>query len=188
MYKVFFNENLIVFTEKPTIMQGFHTEKFIDFNSQFFLKGTIYGPMAKIQVICDNLENDWKRFLLNFKVRKAAGGVVENEYNELLWIYRFDKWDLPKGHIEAGESKEIAAIREVEEECGISQLNIKKELETTYHIFKHKEKWVLKISYWFLMSTKNRKIWHHNWRKELPKFVLKTEAILWSVCLILMVI
>lgn len=153
MYKVFFNENLVIFTDNPTVMQGFHTEKFIDLDLQFFIEQLWKSHNAKIQVICQNLENDWQRLLLNIEVRKAAGGVVKNELNEYLWIYRFDKWDLPKGHIEKGESKEIAAVREVEEECNVSGLKIEKELETTYHVFLHKGTTVLKVTYWYLMHT-----------------------------------
>lgn len=153
MYKVFFNENLVIFTDNPTVMQGFHTEKFIDLDLQFFIEQLWKSHNAKIQVICQNLENDWQRLLLNIEVRKAAGGVVKNELNEYLWIYRFDKWDLPKGHIEKGESKEIAAVREVEEECNVSGLKIEKELETTYHVFLHKGRTVLKVTYWYLMHT-----------------------------------
>ena len=71
----------------------------------------------------------------------------------MLFIYRFDKWDLPKGKLEKGESIQECAIREVEEECGITNLSIDKELETTYHIFKRNEKMILKVTYWFLMRT-----------------------------------
>jgi len=60
---------------------------------------------------------------------------------------------LPKGKLEKGESVEECAIREVEEECGISNLMIENELATTYHIFERKQKIIFKITYWFLMST-----------------------------------
>lgn len=153
MYKVFFNENLLVFTDSLVVMQGFHTEKIRDLDSQFFLEKLLKASATKIHVICENLEIDWQRFLLNFEIREAAGGVVKNERNELLWIYRFDTWDLPKGHIEKGESKEVAAIREVEEECNVSGLKIEEELPTTYHVFKHKNVMVLKVSHWFAMKT-----------------------------------
>ena len=76
-----------------------------------------------------------------------------NLKNEVLFIYRFDKWDLPKGKLEKDESIEDCAIREVEEECGVTNLNIKEPLETTYHIFERKNKTILKITYWFLMKT-----------------------------------
>lgn len=156
MYKVFFNENLVVFTEENTILQGFHTEKFTTLDLQFFIDELYLSHGAKIQVICENLANDWSRFTQKFQVRSAAGGVVKNEENEILWIRRFDKWDLPKGHIEKGETKQVSATREVEEECNVFGLEIDEELETTYHVFKHKGIDVLKISYWFLMRVQGK--------------------------------
>jgi len=82
-----------------------------------------------------DLETLWKEFKWFFKIEKAAGGLVTNQNDETLFIFRFDKWDLPKGKIEKGEKKKEAAIREVEEECGISGLTIEKKLQKTYHIF-----------------------------------------------------
>jgi len=55
----------------------------------------------------------------------SAGGLVVDKSGEMgLLIGRIDKrgrmlWSLPKGHIEAGESPEEAALREVREETGI---------------------------------------------------------------------
>ena len=87
-----------------------------------------------------------------FKIQKAAGGKVLKE-DKVLFIYRFNKWDLPKGKLEKGEAIEQCAVREVEEECGFDKLKIEKQIETTYHIFKRKNKTILKITYWFLMKT-----------------------------------
>lgn len=84
---------------------------------------------------------------------EAAGGAVFNNLGELLLIKRLGKWDLPKGKIDAGETIEMAAIREVEEECGITHLQILKPLTTTYHTYKMHNHRFLKITYWFFMST-----------------------------------
>ncbi|PCI07510.1 MAG: NUDIX hydrolase [Flavobacteriaceae bacterium] len=100
-----------------------------------------------------DLETLWKEFKWFFKIEKAAGGLVTNQNDETLFIYRLDKWDLPKGKIEKGEKKKEAAIREVEEECGISGLTIKKKLQKTYHIFQRNDREVLKITHWYAMKT-----------------------------------
>lgn len=90
-------------------------------------------------------------FSLAFKVIEAAGGLVKNKKGEYLFIFRNGKWDLPKGKIEKGEGIKTAAIREVEEECGISKLKIVKELVSTYHTYHIEEKPILKHTYWFEM-------------------------------------
>ena len=72
---------------------------------------------------------------------------------EILFIYRNDKWDLPKGRAEGKEVIEDTAMREVEEETGVEGLSISKQLPTTYHIFKRNGKYRIKITYWFEMNT-----------------------------------
>jgi len=100
-----------------------------------------------------DLETLWKEFKWFLKIEKAAGGLVKNNNGEVLFIYRFDTWDLPKGKIEKGEKKKEAAIREVEEECGISGLKIEKKLQKTYHVFQRNDREVLKITHWYQMKT-----------------------------------
>ena len=93
-----------------------------------------------------------------FKLVNAAGGLVINPNKEILLIKRLGKWDLPKGKLEKGESKQEGAIREVEEECGISNLRILKSLKKTYHVYNLKESWVLKTCYWYWMAYKGNEI------------------------------
>ncbi|WP_321347211.1 NUDIX domain-containing protein [uncultured Draconibacterium sp.] len=86
----------------------------------------------------------------------AAGGVVKYD-GKLLFIFRNGKWDLPKGKIDKGESNETAALREVEEECGITNHSIVKALPSTYHIYKSPYKktlgqWIFKETFWFEME------------------------------------
>ena len=70
-----------------------------------------------------------------------------------MFIYKGGKWDLPKGGIDKNETPEEAAIREVEEETGVTGLNITEKLQKTYHIFKQNNQYKLKITYWFAMQT-----------------------------------
>lgn len=93
-----------------------------------------------------------------FTLVEAAGGLVKNDRGEYLFIFRKGKWDLPKGKIEKGEGIKTAAIREVEEECGIGGLEIVGEMETTYHTYFIKEKPVLKPTYWFRMSSNDKSV------------------------------
>lgn len=99
----------------------------------------------------------FEEFLQRCKIIEAAGGRVKNAKGELLMIFRNDKWDLPKGKLEKGEAPEVAAVREVEEECGIGKLKIIKPLPVTLHTYKHNEKFILKKTYWYEMSCADEK-------------------------------
>ncbi|MBW6492043.1 MAG: NUDIX hydrolase [Lentimicrobium sp.] len=90
-------------------------------------------------------------FISLFWYLEAAGGIVKNAEGKRLFIYRFGKWDLPKGKIEKGESHSEAAIREVMEETGVSGIELGCELPSTFHMYEHKGKRVLKRTYWFAM-------------------------------------
>lgn len=98
-------------------------------------------------------EKCFEKVLTCFDMVKAAGGMVFNDENEVLWINRLGKWDLPKGKIEEGESIEEAAIREVEEETGITDLIIEKKLCSTFHTYDIYGDENVKETYWFLMRT-----------------------------------
>jgi 8-oxo-dGTP pyrophosphatase MutT (NUDIX family) len=74
-------------------------------------------------------------------------------FQEILFIYRNDKWDLPKGKIEKNESIEECAIREVWEETGVEDLKITKLITKTYHVFKRNGKLKLKETWWYEMHT-----------------------------------
>ena len=100
-----------------------------------------------------DIEFLWQEFKNKFKIIKAAGGVVYNKNNEMLFIYRLDKWDLPKGKVEKGESIPETAIREVQEECGLTNISLEELIGKTYHIYTYKKNEILKISYWYKMYS-----------------------------------
>ena len=107
--------------------------------------------VKSIGILCENPD----KFLSNFPFPKivAAGGIVINDKNEILFIYRDEKWDLPKGKAKKNENITQTAVREVEEETGVKDLIITKPVEKTYHIFKRAKKYHLKETYWFEMKT-----------------------------------
>jgi 8-oxo-dGTP pyrophosphatase MutT (NUDIX family) len=85
---------------------------------------------------------------------KAAGGLIKNQKDEILMIYRRGKWDLPKGKLNNGESFEKAALREVKEECGITGMQIVRPLMSTYHTYPYKDGTALKKTSWYEMVYK----------------------------------
>lgn len=153
MYKVFVNDCPIILTDNKKNATNFNSVNFESIQIGEIVEKIFQKKLAGINLLCENLEACWEEFKSYFKSQKAAGGKVLNSNNEVLFIYRFNKWDLPKGKLEKGESISDCAIREVEEECGITNLQILKPLQTTYHIYKEKGITILKTTYWFLMNT-----------------------------------
>ncbi len=92
------------------------------------------------------------KFRRKTKYIEAAGGVIEKE-GQFLFIFRHRRWDLPKGKREKNEAIEDCALRECEEECGISGLSIVKQLSSTWHVYPHKGSHALKQTFWFHMRS-----------------------------------
>jgi 8-oxo-dGTP pyrophosphatase MutT (NUDIX family) len=84
----------------------------------------------------------------------AAGGLVTNPKGEILWIFRRGFWDLPKGKLDEGETIQSCAVREVEEETGINNIQLHQMLCFTNHTYfdKYLNEEVIKRSYWFHMT------------------------------------
>lgn len=104
-------------------------------------------------LITKDPEATFKRLKRPFKIIKAAGGIVKNGKGEHLFIYRLGYWDLPKGKVDEGEKMETAAVREVEEECGIDVHYRGICLATTYHLYTLKGELVIKKTKWYDMGV-----------------------------------
>ena len=107
---------------------------------------------SNIYVQGDSFDEVWKLFFGRYKTVQAAGGVVMNNKNQVLFIFRNGFWDLPKGKVEDGEAIEIAAAREVEEECGISKPSLIIKLLVTYHTYDTYGENCIKPTHWYLMQ------------------------------------
>jgi len=108
-------------------------------------------------VLCDDAKALLKAIKKSVPLIKAAGGLVKNEDDEYLFIFRNNKWDLPKGKIEKQESTKEAAVREVEEECGITVGKLDELVCKTYHSYLYKGEVVLKKTWWFNMRCRGQK-------------------------------
>lgn len=92
-----------------------------------------------------------------FTLIEASGGIVCTPEGKILLIFRLGHWDLPKGKIEAGESPAEGALREVEEETGITNLRPGALFDITYHTYRvGKTKRILKRTYWYLMEAEEQ--------------------------------
>tara|TARA_B100001146_G_scaffold199252_1_gene189210 strand:- start:63 stop:644 length:582 start_codon:yes stop_codon:yes gene_type:complete len=153
MYKIFYLDKPIVITDVKSDNKNVHNIKFKDFNLKKALKNLSKKNISSIRIIGKDKEKLLKKFLKLLPKIIAAGGKVLNQKGEILFIFRNNKWDLPKGKAEDNESIADTAIREVKEETGVTKLVITKPLEITYHIFKKNNTFRLKVTYWFEMKS-----------------------------------
>jgi 8-oxo-dGTP pyrophosphatase MutT (NUDIX family) len=154
MYKIFINDKPFFITNsKLNIDDDLETILFSKTIFNTLLQSTKSIDFKGIILICEDVEMVFQLFASHYKLIEAAGGLVFNSNNDLLLIERLGVWDLPKGKIDAGETPEIAAIREVEEECGVNGLSIEYLVCKSYHTYFFKDKHVLKRTYWYKMNT-----------------------------------
>ncbi len=151
MYKVFVNEKPLIFSEVPK--EGIKNIKF-DNESTFDIAIDMLenSSIPAVNIFYHNLKKLWGKFTHHYKYLEAAGGIVENDTKDILFIQRFHKWDLPKGKVEKGESLETTAVREIGEECGVYDVKIDFFIMTTYHIYKL-EKHILKATHWYKLTS-----------------------------------
>ncbi|HIP47815.1 MAG TPA: NUDIX domain-containing protein [Lutibacter sp.] len=154
MYTIFVNNKPIILSDEIEEERDFEICAYSELQIEEVLHKLKNTKATGFYIYHEDLDLLWRKIKNFFKLVKAAGGVVIKE-NEILMIYRNDFWDLPKGKMEKGETKEETALREVEEECSIQDLKIKKKLPTTYHVFYEDNKYKLKITYWYTMTTKD---------------------------------
>ena len=99
-----------------------------------------------------DLEELKKAFFKKFTLIQAAGGLIKNNEDNILMIFRRGKWDLPKGKLDKGEKIEDCAIREVKEETGLKNVKLNSPLLVTYHTYHEGTRFILKESHWFTMT------------------------------------
>ncbi len=133
--------------------QHLDTENF-DFPT--FYKNLIKGEKKSYILVGQSPKMIFKTIKKKCLLIKAAGGLVENGKGEYLFIFRNKKWDLPKGKVEKEEKVKIAAVREVEEECGVKIEQRGKRLCKTYHVYELNGKVVLKSTSWYTMEVKGK--------------------------------
>lgn len=158
MYKIFYEQRALIF---PNIdekdldldattqqLETYEVEKIHNFLRQWLVVN------LKEDVVIDNVNPEVLSAALcrTFFMAPAAGGIVVKD-GQFAAIQRHGIPDLPKGHIEEGEEAYMAALREVEEETGLSGLNISRQLPTSWHCYLYEDEWRLKPTFWYLMST-----------------------------------
>lgn len=158
MYKVFFNDKSILLTDSYDLGQIQDHALYVrydDFEELHYLINLLENSKKVKHIIIEyaDIEVLWADFRAHFRELDAGGGVVTNKQNQLLLIHRNGIWDLPKGKIESGESIEEGAMREVKEECGLTDVKIENHLLDTYHTYHQDGYRMLKRTFWFAMRS-----------------------------------
>lgn len=159
MYKVFINDKPVILTNQlpdhtddDGVMQYLFKDKSgLNHLIHWFEQDEHTKELIIINTKGNNLLYD--TFVSLFKPVTTSGGIVYHDQKGMLWILRHNRWDLPKGKIDKDESMEDAAIREVEEETGITDLQIQEKLGVTRHAYREKNTYILKSSHWYKMLT-----------------------------------
>jgi 8-oxo-dGTP pyrophosphatase MutT (NUDIX family) len=156
-YRIYINEKVILITESEPA----HVENYEKLDAELFDLKIIYTwilahPKKLFYIRCNNAKLFLKSVAKSVTLIEAAGGLVQNPAGNYLFIYRNDKWDLPKGKIEKDEKVKEAAVREVEEECGIKVSKLKEKICKTYHVYISRGEVVLKKTHWFNMDCKGK--------------------------------
>ena len=155
MYKVFINDKPLIFCSNSFNLSGFTDIVVIEnvntFSYDEFVDIPTKNNKSTYFLMAENYVELFELFFSSFEKIDAAGGVVENNKKQVLLIFRDGFWDLPKGKLEKGEDVKEAAIREVEEECGLVAPKITGELISTYHTYERNGNNYLKKTYWYSM-------------------------------------
>lgn len=159
-YTVYINEKqLIIASKQPKEISNYQLVEAQSFDFEKFYHALTKNPKSLFILLTDDPKDFFKRMKSKIRIIEAAGGLVKNEDGKYLFIHRHGRWDLPKGKLEPKEKKKDAAVREVEEECGLKIKKLKDKVAKTYHVYEIKGKPVLKVSHWYAMEAKgNQKL------------------------------
>ncbi len=162
-YNIFTKYHSVLITNQPLKTLNVEGKQIIECNKNNFLQ-IPFSQLLKeeknkkfiiVHVVDLDISKVFLQAIKPYIFVQAAGGLVRNQDNELLFIYRNGKWDLPKGHKEKDEELPQTAVREVMEECGLKNLEIVDNLGITYHIYYMNGRQEIKETHWYNMVTKD---------------------------------
>lgn len=119
---------------------------------------TFLGKYNKVALLCSSPRTLFEQIAVQFSWIEAAGGVVENEFGEVVMIRRSERWDLPKGHREADEDFALCAAREAEEETGVRVKSVGEHLASTIHCYQLFGRWEMKFTAWYAMKAEHKAV------------------------------
>ena len=156
MHRIYFEKRCIIICEPddqaladPNAME-FHVGETVHIHSLVRMF-EVQDTLSRIYIPSEDTQRTYRRLCAEFREVNAAGGLVSNRRGDFLLISRNGLWDLPKGHQEAGEDIEVTALREVQEETGVDQLQLRRLICITDHCYLRNDIWHLKHTWWYDM-------------------------------------
>lgn len=160
MHKIYFEKRCIIICDPseealsdPNSVE-FHPGERIDVHALVRMF-EVQDTLSRIYIPTPDIEQTYRRICGEFREVNAAGGLVSNRRGDYLLISRSGLWDLPKGHQEAGEDIEVTALREVQEETGVNELQLRRLICITDHVYLRGGVWHLKHTWWYDMLYTN---------------------------------
>ena len=155
MYKVFIQNKPLFFINSKKINEfdGIFIPQSLAISNKRYILDLLQATSINMPLflMSDNPQEGISTFFEDYEFIEAAGGIVKRK-SKYLFIKRNGIWDIPKGKIEIGENPEIAAIREIEEECGILCEKIDHLITITYHVYQYKGRDTIKKTYWYSLN------------------------------------
>lgn len=156
VYKIFYGNRVVILTGKVTKSFEKNDGLFYKFTNKDELKELLYAfegfTHNKVLYILDEDTEKLMEYIKSFyTILEAAGGIVKRADGKFLGIFRNGVWDLPKGKVEKGEFYKQTALREVQEECGLNDIEVGKRLIDTYHTYQEKGNRIIKRTIWYEM-------------------------------------
>jgi 8-oxo-dGTP pyrophosphatase MutT (NUDIX family) len=155
--KIYFDERVALLSSKITKSFEKNDGLFYKYQKKEELIELLesYEKLKEIKtlyILHDNVDQLFEIIKSCFTIVEAAGGIIRNKDGQVLAILRRGKWDLPKGKVEKGEFYKQTALREVKEECGLTELEIINKITETYHVYREHNIKILKRTIWYEMQ------------------------------------
>ena len=155
MYKVFIDNSVIDFldSEQKTPSKGYDLVVNSLENDLSTLLDQFDFSLSKVclLVVYDDFELAFNQIFHAYEFMDAAGGIVKCN-RRYLFIERHGMWDIPKGKLDSNEQPWEAAVREIEEECGIKGPVIDHLLGITFHTYSYMGRLTIKKNWWYALN------------------------------------
>ena len=181
MHTVYFENRCISICRKEDLPSGIRKEQIVAYGGIESIRHlpeefAAQTEMPDLFLTTGDEDACFADFCSLFTEIQAGGGLVSNDRNEYLMIFRRGLWDLPKGKCEAGETIETCAVREVMEETGLTAVDRGDLICITHHTYHLNGNFCLKHTWWYRMQNKGG----NHLKPQIEEEINKAEWMPWN--------